>query len=313
MDQVEKFRRMLSDLIEHAKTKDNRLTEEEVQLYFKDWPLTGDQWDLVNEYLELNKVELRKKHSAESIREVFTAGADLEDEEFSFIEKGADHAKQNVMLYKEELHQLDQSKTDEIQVLLKRHLLMDQASTTKLIEYHLPLVAAIADKFENQDIDLGDLIQEGNIALIQAVNAYREGEFEAYIRSAVNEAMSAFIKQQAGVSHVGQYVANQANLLMDISAELAEDLGREANLAELAGRMKLPEETIEALMRFSLEAVSVSEAHGGDAGELNEENHHHAHGVRVHDYDGGHHTHSSHGHGEGCDHDHSNSGHNQEG
>jgi len=300
MDQIEKFRKSLKDLIEYAKTKDNRLTVEDVQLYFKGWPLTPGQWDLVHGYLELNKVEVKKTHAAKSFCDIYTSNEDIEDEDLPCKEHETDYGKQNVALYKEELQQLDQLVALEVPALIKRHLLKDQESTSKLIEYHLPLVVAIADKFKHQDIDQGDLIQEGNMALISAVNAYHEGEFETYVRTAIDEALHSFVRQQTGFSHVDQYVANQVNLLMDISAELAEELGREANLSELAERMKLPQETIEALMRFSLEAVSVSEAHGGDDRELNEENHHHTHGSYEHNHDGCNHDH----HHDCCDHDH---------
>ena len=111
-----------------------------------------------------------------------------------------------------------------------------------------------------------DLIQEANLELLLTLAEY-EGtlaELDQTIRLRIRSALDLAVEEETGNGDLQKYLASQANKLLDLSTELAEDLGRQPTVDELAERMNLTEEAVEEIMRMSLDAANVAEGQGED-------------------------------------------------
>ena len=139
----------------------------------------------------------------------------------------------------------------------------DRAARNRLTEGHLGRVVELAREYAGQGVLMADLIQEGNIALLMAMETFAGGEFGLHLTKEICSALDAAVAEQNGQENTGNYLASQANAMMKATEELVEELGREATLSEVAERMKLSEEMTRDIMKISMDALSVVEANGG--------------------------------------------------
>ena len=132
----------------------------------------------------------------------------------------------------------------------------------ELIESMLADVALDARNYTGHGVLLGDLIQEGNMGLIEAVFELGDREpkeAEKFLREAAESAMKKAVSEQMNTDSVGEQMARKANRLDEAARFLAEDLGREATAGELADHLKMTEEEVKEIMKMSLDAISVVE------------------------------------------------------
>lgn len=97
------------------------------------------------------------------------------------------------------------------------------------------------------------------MALVMAVGDYEGGGFEGFLRQRVREALGAAVESQSLERRTAEKMVDRVNRLKDISAEMAEELGREATVEELARRMELTGDEIRDVMKVTLDAMSVVE------------------------------------------------------
>ena len=109
---------------------------------------------------------------------------------------------------------------------------------------------------------MADLVQEGNMALLTAMEDFEAGDFGVYITKEICSAMDAALAEQTGERDTGSYLAAQANAVMEATEELVKELGREATLSDVAQRMNLSEDMTKDIMKISMDALAVVEAHG---------------------------------------------------
>ena len=114
----------------------------------------------------------------------------------------------------------------------------------------------MVQEFLNRGIPAGDLVQEANMALVMAVTEYEEGNFEDYLRNQIKEALLAVVDEQSKEQNVAQELVNRVNRLKDISQEMAEELGREAKVEELAQRMGMTNDEVKEIMKITMDAVN---------------------------------------------------------
>lgn len=163
-------------------------------------------------------------------------------------------------MYLEEIEMIEACTPEEEAELLARIGLGDETAKNRLLEGSLPYVAELAKPYAGQGVLMGDLIQEANMALILSLGLYgtQNQAFHDLVKEQVEQALVAAIDKQKQENQIEEEMLARVNVLKDISAKLAEDLGREATVEELAGTMKMTVDEIKDIMKLTLDAMSVS-------------------------------------------------------
>ena len=161
--------------------------------------------------------------------------------------------------YLEELKEIRPCTDKEREMLLGRLAAGDKKAGERLIEGHLIFALAIAKDFKDQGVLAGDLVQEANLALTMAVWEYREGDFLAQAKDRILAHIQAVIREQKQERETGEALAARVNVLQELSARMAGELGREATVEELAERMQTTSEEIKGMMKLAVDALRVVE------------------------------------------------------
>ena len=165
-------------------------------------------------------------------------------------------AEEVFQMYLNEMTGIKSSDQEETQQLLGQFKAGNQGVKDRLIEGNLKIALEMVQEFLNRGIPAGDLVQEANMALVMAVTEYEEGNFEDYLRNQIKEALLAVVDEQSKEQNVAQELANRVNRLKDISQEMAEELGREAKVEELAQRMGMTNDEVKEIMKITMDAVN---------------------------------------------------------
>ena len=154
---------------------------------------------------------------------------------------------------------------------INRRLTIGEAKARRakkeMIEANLRLVISIAKKYTNRGLQFLDLIQEGNIGLMKAVDKfeYRRGyKFSTYATWWIRQAITRSIADQARTIRIPVHMIETINKLNRISRQILQEQGREATPEELAERMALPEDKVRKVLKISKEPISMETPIGDD-------------------------------------------------
>lgn len=173
----------------------------------------------------------------------------------------------------EALHQIEQetgltiSKIREINTTMTIGNTAAARAKAEMVEANLRLVISIAKKYTNRGLQFLDLIQEGNIGLMKAVDKfeYRRGyKFSTYATWWIRQAITRSIADQARTIRIPVHMIETINKLNRVSRQILQENGREATPEELAKRMGIPEEKIRKVMKISKEPMSMETPIGDD-------------------------------------------------
>ena len=129
----------------------------------------------------------------------------------------------------------------------------------RLIEGNLKGVLLIIKDYLNKGVPMADLIQEASLELVMLADEGFEGSFEKLLESRIRVRMEEAINENRKELEKEEEMLARVNVLQEVSKVMAEELGREANLKELAERMQMTEDEVREVMRMTMDALNLSE------------------------------------------------------
>ena len=263
-----KFSEKLVELLELAKKKKNVLEYQEISDFFKDQPLEVEQMEKVYDFLEASGVDvLRISGNDDSLMLDDDAELDkLDDEEEIELDKidlsvpEGVSIEDPVRMYLKEIGKVSLLTADEEIELAKRMEQGDEDAKKRLAEANLRLVVSIAKRYVGRGMLFLDLIQEGNLGLIKAVEKfdYRKGyKFSTYATWWIRQAITRAIADQARTIRIPVHMVENINKLIRVSRQLLQELGREPTPEEIAEEMDMNVDRVREILKISQEPVSL--------------------------------------------------------
>ena len=134
----------------------------------------------------------------------------------------------------------------------------NKAARERLIEGNLKNALFFVQDYINKGVPMADLIQEASLELMMLADEGFEGSFEKLLESRIRVRMEEIINDQKKDADIEEEMLARVNVLQEVSKSMAEELGREAKLSELAERMKMTEDEVREIMKVTMDALSMS-------------------------------------------------------
>lgn len=258
------FREMLSEIKALADERGSCLKVEEVQDFFRNAHLNEEQMKLVYEYLISQKIQVagyapgdsNESGSKEPVcqaqkspAEETKAGGTWEDRD------------EYVQMYLQDLESILPADEDEEHDLFVRAAQGDSLAKSRIVELHLRTVYEVAQTYRMGELPLGDLIQEGNVALMMAVDQLSVMEdldaYRSWIYRAVSEAMEEAVSEQQDMRQMDEEIAGRVTHLNEAVKNLERDLEHKVTLEELSAYLEMPVEEIKDILRMAGDEIEV--------------------------------------------------------
>ena len=252
-----------------AAGKKGVISSEELMNYFKDDQLSPEQLDYVYEFLDSHKIDvLNTDESDDSAPEFFVKDDDLDEEETEedleqlTIPEGI-AIDDPVRMYLKEIGKIQLLTVEMEQELAKKIIEGTEAEANeakkRLAEANLRLVVSIAKRYVGRGMQFLDLIQEGNLGLLKAVDKfdYTKGfKFSTYATWWIRQSITRSIADQARTIRIPVHMVETINRLVRTQRQMLQELGREPTPEELAERLDTPVARVRDIMQISQEPVS---------------------------------------------------------
>ena len=261
-ERAEKFQAKLQELLALAKKKKNMLEYQEINDHFKDFALSPEQIDKILDFLEANHVDVLRitDDDDDILIDDEDVENDVEMEKIDLSVPDGVSIEDPVRMYLKEIGKVPLLTAEEEIELAKRMELGDEEAKKRLAEANLRLVVSIAKRYVGRGMLFLDLIQEGNLGLIKAVEKfdYRKGyKFSTYATWWIRQAITRAIADQARTIRIPVHMVETINKLIRVSRQLLQELGREPTPEEIAEEMNMPVERVREILKISQEPVSL--------------------------------------------------------
>ncbi len=264
------FEEKLQQIVEKAKTNKNVLEETEINDSFKDMELDDKDMEKIFEYVESQGVDILTISASNEEEEDLDIDPDMLTEEDDVDVETIDLSvpegiglEDPVRMYLKEIGKVPLlSAEEEIELAQKMEKGGEEGEEAKkrLAEANLRLVVSIAKRYVGRGMLFLDLIQEGNLGLIKAVEKfdYRKGfKFSTYATWWIRQAITRAIADQARTIRIPVHMVETINKLIRVSRQLLQELGREPKPEEIAEKMQIPVERVREILKISQEPVSL--------------------------------------------------------
>ena len=266
--QQEQFTKALLGLVDLAKTKKNVLQYGEINDAFKGLELTEDKMDLVLEYLEKQKIDIvNAEVGVDNAEDLILDNDDiiLDDEDEVEIIDDVDvlegvSTEDPVRMYLKEIGNVPLLTTEQDVELAKRVEAGDEEAKKQLTEANLRLVVSIAKKYVGRGMPFLDLIQEGNMGLMKAVDKfdYTKGyKFSTYATWWIRQAITRGIADTGRTIRVPVHMVETINKTLRMTRTLLQELGREPTPEEVAERLNVSVSRVREVLKISRDPVSL--------------------------------------------------------
>lgn len=295
-----KFQQKLIEILELGKKKKNMLEYQEIADFFKDLNLDQEKFEMVIDYLEQNGIDVLKISNDDDVDDdiILDEEDEVEVEKIDLSVPEGVSVEDPVRMYLKEIGKVPLLSADEeielaqnmedgavaiekINVLkgrldgaseeekaeikeeiktLQRDVDKGADAKKRLAEANLRLVVSIAKRYVGRGMLFLDLIQEGNLGLIKAVEKfdYKKGyKFSTYATWWIRQAITRAIADQARTIRIPVHMVETINKLIRVSRQLLQELGREPSPEEIAKEMSMPVERVREILKISQEPVSL--------------------------------------------------------
>ena len=259
------FEEKLQKLAELAKIKKNVLENREILDFFRGEILDPEKLDRIYDFLDSQHVDVLRLDEEEIEPDLFLEEEMEEEEEIAVdpmdlsVPDGISLADP-IRMYLKEIGKIPLLSTEEEIELAKRMEKGDEEARKKLAEANLRLVVSIAKRYAGRGMQFLDLIQEGNLGLIKAVEKfdYRKGyKFSTYATWWIRQAITRAIADQARTIRIPVHMVETINKLIRVSRQLLQELGREPTPEEIAEEMHMSVDRVREILKISQEPVSL--------------------------------------------------------
>ena len=262
-----KYDEKMKSIMALAKKKKNVLEYSEIQDHFLELVLTEEQFARVIETLEASGVDVLRITSAddddpliEDEEIILTEEDEVDVENIDLSVPDGVSIEDPVRMYLKEIGKVPLLSAEEEIELAQKMEEGDEEAKKKLAEANLRLVVSIAKRYVGRGMLFLDLIQEGNLGLIKAVEKfdYRKGyKFSTYATWWIRQAITRAIADQARTIRIPVHMVETINKLIRVSRQLLQELGREPSPEEIAEEMNMPVERVREILKISQEPVSL--------------------------------------------------------
>ena len=262
----EKFLDVIESLVKKAAKNKNVIDYQDITEAVSEVLDNMDDVDKIYDYLESKKIEIRMEEDDDKLDDDDDLDDDVDSEDEIDLSKidlsvpegiGVDDP---VRMYLKEIGQIPLLTAEQEVEYAKRMEEGNEVAKRRLAEANLRLVVSIAKRYVGRGMQFLDLIQEGNLGLIKAVEKfdYRKGyKFSTYATWWIRQAITRAIADQARTIRIPVHMVETINKLIRVSRQLLQELGREPTPEEIAEEMNMPVERVREILKISQEPVSL--------------------------------------------------------
>ena len=258
-----KYEEKIKTLLAMAKKKKNVLEYQEISDHFADLHLEEEQMDEILDALEKSGIDVLRITDDDDIPDEELLLSDEDEVDMENLDLSIPDGisiEDPVRMYLKEIGKVPLLSAEEEIELAKRMENGDQEAKKRLAEANLRLVVSIAKRYVGRGMLFLDLIQEGNLGLIKAVENfdYRKGyKFSTYATWWIRQAITRAIADQARTIRIPVHMVETINKLIRVQRQLLQELGREPYPEEIAKEMNLPVDRVREIQKISQEPVSL--------------------------------------------------------
>ena len=271
LNPAEKKQELLNTLLEKAKQSKNKLTYSAVADVLEATDLDKNQMDDIYEALMSKDIEIVSETEPDDFDILLNDDVDLQEDPDLIMDEPQDvdleatlpkgiAVDDPVRMYLKEIGKVPLLSADEEIELAKRMEQGDEEAKKILCEANLRLVVSVAKRYVGRGMQFLDLIQEGNLGLIKAVDKfdYHKGyKFSTYATWWIRQAITRAIADQARTIRIPVHMVETINKLVRVNRQLLQELGREPRPDEIAEEMGISEEKVREIIKIAQEPVSL--------------------------------------------------------